>query len=75
MSCATSAIVPLGVEGLSSCWRESSCVLKGYLVHDQATFCGTVRCSWCGQSKTWHTLSASSYAPRSPSASTTFRFP
>ena len=43
------------------------------LVHDQATFCGTVRCSSCGQSNTPQTLSASSYAPRSPSASTTLR--
>src|SRR5215213_7430026 len=44
-----------------------------HLVHDQATSCGTARCSWWGQPKTPHTLSASSYAPRSPSGSTTLR--
>jgi hypothetical protein len=32
----------------------------GGLVHDQATFSGIDRCSWCGHSKAEHTRSANS---------------
>ena len=57
--CGVEVVPPLkstGARDRSKTERRS----ERSLVHDQATFWGTERCSWCGQPNTLHTLSASS---------------